>query len=156
MNQTFVATSFSVFDVKVPDIYFDTSENNRRSSSSCFVNRGKKRINQIRRHFETNEPGNRVESKEERVRFLSPVDTDSSYSPSSSLSSLTSPSISFVSSEIFKVFLSYFPLFLLIVLLSQSPASISVYIFSSTASWIGLLFCLHPFQFPLANNNAFL
>jgi len=94
---------------------------------------GRSRVNQIRRHFETNESGNGTESRERRERkkerkrqrerekeiSLFVVHAVPLTPPSSSFSSLASPPISFASSEISKAFPSYFPLFLLFVLLSR-------------------------------------
>lgn len=118
---------------------------------------GRSRVNQIRRHFETNEPGNGAESREKKrrerdgKRAIPPSCTrNSSYPLSSSLFLfLASLPTSSASSEIFKAFPSYFPLFLLFILLFRSPVPILVYILSFTASWIDLLsqpVYLHPFQ----------
>lgn len=87
--------------------------------------------------------------KEKKRAIPLPYARGSSYSPFVFfLQRLASPPISFASSEISKAFPSYFPLFLLFVLLSRSPASIPPSISSHPLHpEIGLLSRLHPFQY---------
>lgn len=94
----------------------------------------------------------RKERERKRERFLSPVHVTLLCLLLSSVSlRFRSLSLPLKFPKHFPFFSLYFPLFLLFVLLSRfltSPfRSIPVCMLSSTASWIGLLSRLHPFQY---------
>lgn len=117
---------------------------------------GTSRVNQISRHFGTNEPGNEpAESTREKgggggeggkkgsraILFFLP------FRYTRRLSTLSIPLSSSLFSLKFPKRSRYFPLFLSFVFLSHSPVTLAAPTHSSTVSRIGPLSRLHPFQY---------